>query len=1040
MMSPRIAPAPRMVQLKRTVDVQLDHAFHEQQWTVAANLARQRHKTTKDDYYKAVEIAAKAHGDNATDRTIGIEVLNAMVSENSVIKDPDALDLYEFAVEGLPVDYAKTLGVLRARLAKALPKDQTAGLKCLDACMRNSDWQNAQEIAVSLNKNFPGDRKFLFHNILTTFLVAAAENIHENKRKLFSNLAKAQADRAFSLRPVIGKDQNTQSKLEISENEVKLWITIREKFGSAEENARILSLPNWGPLFFLERGFTDAFLSSIKLLASNEQWDEIMKVVNAIFDKVIAIGEQNQATIETTNGLGQKDEQYMNASREWFLWTNAVTATRRMSNEHEALKIFYKKIKKVICVLESHRRMNPVFQQNYDQILLDITFRQAATSTGPLSDVSDDNTKIQHLLRLAKTNLKNSNCFVMLKGFLELLSREEVANFVTAFGDENTVDTEGLDKFDKFLFIALRFRVRFFQATSLNASEECRFCHSVANDGPDCDACLKSIAEGALRAFNAGVQDEAVSKKAANESEDPLSNLAVLGSICLIKLAGAGRKNLQYMTESPLCHVDIQLFLQAVIWLDFYLRKTPKNDSLRLLLVKLYLTMGCVTRALQVWSTFGVKNTLLECLGTVCLDRLASISPSHFITGPSNLRNFAEPFLIHFETAIQKRYPETVSKTFQNNSYAELVNVIELAENQSRNCVSILAVVERRRGLRFKSGRTEDPIEDEPLVGSLSPEYELKDFTDYNPLPHWAGVESAPIQELVAYGPLPTNRRCHLSVLAERFLDLACYVHPKDVKPTKAGLLLQLDWQAAAVSSQSLHENLATLLYDEDHAENDLTGAENWYFSTVTELADLVKLILETVLLTASTRAAKEGILAIVRRVLTILEHQTQDFLAVPDGIPAKMDTLHGMAGLHAMGMLHESALAVRNAALHVNAALDRLKAAEKTRGAAEANWLAPEIKRLAAAAASADARIRARVKKLTEDLHASGWVDRLAGWALAAGDEAAAAAADGGSRSAGFARGLALFVPPAAREVWAADVADSWRDAVKGWGAVRLD
>jgi len=49
---PRVHPAPRPVQLKRTVDIQLEQAFYDGQWTSAANLARLRQKSTKDEYYK----------------------------------------------------------------------------------------------------------------------------------------------------------------------------------------------------------------------------------------------------------------------------------------------------------------------------------------------------------------------------------------------------------------------------------------------------------------------------------------------------------------------------------------------------------------------------------------------------------------------------------------------------------------------------------------------------------------------------------------------------------------------------------------------------------------------------------------------------------------------------------------------------------------------------------------------------------------------------------------------------------------------------
>ncbi|RWA09435.1 hypothetical protein EKO27_g5652 [Xylaria grammica] len=1049
MAPPRILPAPRRVQLKHTVDVQLDRSFHEQQWTIAANLARKRYSSTKDEYYKAVEIAAKSRSDNPTWLMTGRETVQAMVNDAVTVKDADALDLYEFAVDGLAMEYAKTIGVLRVRLAKALPKDRNVGLKCLEACMWNSDWENAQEIAVSLNRNFPGDRHLLFQNIVTTFLVAAADDANENKKKLFLNLAKAQVDRAFNLRPLTGNEQTPPGQLDISENEVKLWLKIREGFGSPQENLKFLSLPNWGPLFFLERAFTDAFLLSIRLLTADSQWEEIIRVVDIIFDKVVAIGcditdgedigdeglavsRHGNGTNPTLSAAAERavQEQYMKASREWLIWKSAFQAARNLPDREKALEVFHNKIQKVFRVHINNNNVNPVFQQNYDQILLDITFARAA---GSFDGALKGTNKIQCLLDLAKSYMQASSCFTTVKGYLEILNREDIAEFVRALENEGTEDTVKRDAFDKLCLIALRLRVRFFQATSLEIGEECRVCHSIVIKGPDCEACLKSIAESTLDAFSAGVRDEDVAQKAAGETEDPLSNLAVLGSICLVKLAGAGHKNWQHRKESPLYHTDIQLFLQGVVWLDFYLRKTPKNDSLRMLLVKLYLMMGCVTRALEVWGSFDIKNTLLECLGTICLDRLASISPNHFATGASHSRTFAEPFLHHFETALRKRYPDIVTKTLQNGSYAELPGVIELAQNQSRNCLTVLAVVEHRRGMRLNTGRTETPIQEELLIGSLSPDYELQDFTDYAPLPRWAGPQSTPIQELATYGPLPTNRRCHLSILAERFLDLVCYVQPKEFKPSKAAQLLHIE-QAAITSCMTPHRNLDALISGEGHNEDDLTGPETWYFRTVNELSKLVELIISTI---PSPSIAKPAILATITRLLAIIDQQTQDFLAVPDGIPARMHTLHGVAALHAMGMLRESAFAVKATAQYVSAAMERAKAAEKSRSANDTAWFSTEIKKLSLAAAAADAQMKDRVKKLAENLNTSGWVDRLGGWAF--GDNTGPYA-DGAQFQNVVAGKLALFVPPDAREIWAMDITDSWRDVVKGWGAVRFD
>ncbi|KAI0545084.1 N-acetyltransferase B complex non catalytic subunit-domain-containing protein [Xylaria curta] len=1039
MAPPRIAPTPRSVQLKHTVDLQLDRAFHDEQWTIAANLARNRHNATKDDYYKAVEIAAKSRCDNAADRTLGGEVVQTMVNDNTVIRDMDALDLYEFAMTCRPMNYAKTIGVLRSRLVKALPKDQNAGVKCLEACMWYSDWENAQEIAVSLNRNFPGDRKFLFHNILTTFLVAIDDNTNEIKKKLFPNLAKAQVDRAFNLRPLTGKEQIIPDLTQITNDEVLLWLQIRERFGSAQENLILLSLPNWGPLFFLERGFTEAFFQSIHLLSFNEQWEEIIKVADAVFDKVISLGQE-----EPPASSAVIDERYTKASREWALWTSSVDAAKKLLNGQETLKILHKKIKKVIRVLTALDLMNPVFQKNYDMILLDIAFHRALMATTSPHNKFEHNV-VPHLLRLARKHADASSCFMTLKGFLQLLDQKKIAEFVDDLGSEHTKDEEGVDAFDKLVLLALRLKVRLFQATSLTASERCGFCQSLISEGPDCETCLKSITASALDGFRAGVLETDVSEKAARQSEDPLLNLAILGSICLIKLAGAGRKSWQHRKESPLYHINIQLFLQAVMWLDFCFRRRPKNDSLDLLLVRLYLLMGCVTQALKIFGRSGIKAALLESLGMVCYDRLASISPGHFVQKMGQDRTFMDTFRRYFETAVGKRYPDSVRLSLENGVYAGVPKFVELAHTQSHNCALVLAVVEGHRGLRVKTGRNETTMDEEPLIAHLPPDYELRDRTDYDSLPQWTAPQSMPIQELTAYGPLPTNRRCHLGILTERFFDLVCYVQPKDFKPSKATQLLQVDWQAAASACKFLHMSLDTLLFGDDgDIQKDVTGPEAWHFRIVSQLAKLVSQVLETVLLlpapsssATSTKAAREDVVRTVNRILKLLEYQSHDFLALPRGIrAARMHTLHGVAATHVMGMFRDSALAVRYATQFLAAALDRFRTTDKTRGTAEAAWLMPETKRLVAAAAAADASVKERVRVLTDGLNTSGWVDRLLGWVF--GDDGDMEGQDGFGGI--VAKKLDLFIPADVREEWAADVTDSWRDVVKGWRDVRFD
>lgn len=136
----------------------------------------------------------------------------------------------------------------------------------------------------------------------------------------------------------MGKEQTSSSQTDIREDDIILWIRIRERFGSPEENLKSLSLPGWGPLFFLERGFTDAFLLSIRLLTANNHWEEVFRVVNAIFDKVTESGnhtsdQKDQENERLTAGDATQNavrKKYITASREWLLWTSALNATRKM--------------------------------------------------------------------------------------------------------------------------------------------------------------------------------------------------------------------------------------------------------------------------------------------------------------------------------------------------------------------------------------------------------------------------------------------------------------------------------------------------------------------------------------------------------------------------------------------------------------------------------------------------------------------------------------------------------------------------------------
>ncbi|KAI1437601.1 hypothetical protein GGR50DRAFT_692119 [Xylaria sp. CBS 124048] len=1040
----RIRPKAVMPELRQDVDIQLHRAWYEEQWVVVINLARKRYKATQDDYFKALEIAAMSYGDSPADHAAGREGLQTLVDDVKAV-DIDVIELYEMAMHVLRLDFSNTIGVLCVRTVKASSRDKKAGIRCFHTCMKYSDWEHAQEIAVLLSKTFPSDRRLLFYNITATSLVAANENSSDMKKKLFPNLAMAHADRAFGLRP-IGKDQMPPAQTEITEHDILLWIEIRRKFGSRDESLRLLSLPTWGPFYFLELGFFQAFQLSLTFLLHIEAYEEVAGVGKILLERAISIVREDLATVQASND-DQNDMnstssldndvnyRYVEASQNWAVLRTIVNSACHLPDARKVLKVFQKRLQSLERHFRAKGPMRRVCASNYDRILLEITFQRAgfATSDGEAAETS--NSQVRDVIKLACEYYIHSASFNLFRDFLISMRTYRVAAAVNALQNEQIADDLNITALSNPAIASLRLRFMFFLATSQEGREECQLCNAPVNGGPDCKSCLKGIAENALEHYRLLMKDDEAGDPASDATTDALNCFVILGSICLLKLAGSGRSRWAYQKESPLYYTDIQLFLQAVAWLDFHYRKWTPTGAPTLMIVKLLLMMGCVSRALEMWRSFGVKNSLRECMEVYVLDRLASISPAHLMPGTNN---FIEPILQYFDSALRVKGPEAMLRCLEDGHYVLFHDLLQSEDARSRNAVMILSVVEGRRGKRLKTGKTDVTIEDDALINTLTLKDELYDFTDYGILPKWEGPNSMSVKEMISYGPTPTHRRCHLSVLAERFLDLVSYALPKDFKASKAAQLQNTDWQTTASSLKALQGDMATLLYDESKGyANDLTDPERWHFRLVNSLATLVTLVLAQMPISAPSQSVIDEIVIKAKQVLRIMEYQTDDFLNIPDGIHGKMQTLHGVAALHAMGMLRESSLTMKHTTQYISGLLDRSKAKDKARGANDNAWLSAYLKEFTAATALADKRMKDRLKKLSDNVNTSGWVDRLVDWTY--GDNTIVFGADREFKNS-VAKLLAEIIPMEARETWAIDIADSWRENVKGWNAVKFD
>ena len=163
--------------LKHSVDVQLQTAFSDGNWNTVIRLAAKRAATLKDPYYEvryvmscqlflasryrgswtmltpsqAIKMCAESQLDGTAEKCAALVAIDDLVKNKKTTPDIDTLELYEWACRDFfdyEVEYADTLGPLRARWAKANPGSPLA-LQCVQACLEKWDLVSAQQVCTA---------------------------------------------------------------------------------------------------------------------------------------------------------------------------------------------------------------------------------------------------------------------------------------------------------------------------------------------------------------------------------------------------------------------------------------------------------------------------------------------------------------------------------------------------------------------------------------------------------------------------------------------------------------------------------------------------------------------------------------------------------------------------------------------------------------------------------------------------------------------------------------------------------------------------
>ena len=239
---------------------------------------------------------------------------------------------------------------------------------------------------------------------------------------------------------------------------------------------------------------------------------------------------------------------------------------------------------------------------------------------------------------------------------------------------------------------------------------KCRFCSTLTS--LPCQHCLKDIILEASKAHQQIAADATLVKAIPLLDKDPRLDLSLVIGMSLLKIAGLPSQTSD-VAPPPLSTVDTKLFLQAVLLLDTQLKETPKDNGLRVILVRLYLLLGCASYALQLWAPLEIKRTIQDSLSPLFFDRISTLSPGLF----QGIRPLMEPLRSYYNHSLRDSCPVRIWDAFSSGSYNSIVSLADYDNKLRKSCTLMMTLVEERHATRAFGGKLDADIDELALTG-----------------------------------------------------------------------------------------------------------------------------------------------------------------------------------------------------------------------------------------------------------------------------------------------------------------------------------
>ncbi|KAH8693616.1 putative cytoskeleton organization protein [Talaromyces proteolyticus] len=561
------------------------------------------------------------------------------------------------------------------------------------------DWKSAQKAAMSLQVNFPKQRKYYFWAIFLSYLLAVDPASSDMERKLFGTLAYRMISKAADSVPSDPKELLSPPRAIQTTEELFLLIKIFQSQDRNDEILKILDSENVGLKSRIVQN--DWFFVREKLicLGKAEKWTDGFEYAKE-FLSVPEDGDSAQ------NLLKERDD--------WEVWNLLLSSVKKINTEETTQESF-----------EFLQKFVKRFPKSRNSHLAQLDFLLWRLESGALS-------QSEYLAACQEYYDANSSklyCFDDMRKYALHLSPDQITKLVEyALGkaalQEKTPDTAQ-------------------QVAIINAFK-LEYCFSLFSGETVSANKVEDFVSRCLRTYRATKPPKSTATAIENQPRDDIGLLAVMS---LVHASNHWQRTEEQKSPSS-------ELIRAAALLEFLLQDSPHNYQILLLLVRVYLLLGAGSIAMKTFGKLSVKQIQNETVAHNLYTRIATIHPHGAPPIEADYKDFipeaALSQAISFYGSVDRTTTKQRNAGLNLGSYVNVEGTIELQRRLKQSVCKFMWAFEGRRIERLAGGNRVNRYHD--IVSEIP---ELLDQRAFDAFMNCEPLGKPTFEEKVRLGPLP---------------------------------------------------------------------------------------------------------------------------------------------------------------------------------------------------------------------------------------------------------------------------------------------